>query len=642
MAGNNGEDGQSDGNKITDLADRRSRARAQQISSPVAVRLAKARTVLPQNCPIEPVGFDGDTYYVIDCKRQLRAMRPRDLGRQMVFSLAGDRLWLASAYPRMRNGKPVLGFATETAAEDLMHACHLMGYWSPDQQIRGRGAWRGEDGDLILHRGDHLVIRGRRVEVGRHGEFVYPLRPALAPLAPQPQREGADSAAAELLARLDTFMWSRGTLDSYLMLGWICAALVGGALDFRPHSFVTGEFQVGKSTLQLLLQLCFGLTGIVSVSNTSAAGLWQAFQCDTLPAGVDELEAEEDQTKQRELIKLIRQASSGGRILRGDVHHHGAEFLIRSCFCCSAILIPPMPSQDLSRFHVFNLMPPPPGTPMRPFNTERLAQIGAGVLRRVVDHFPRMVSDVVPLFRAHLQQRGFPRRSADLYAALFGAAEIALYDETSTKRLDKWCDNHFMQEILADVLEDQTPEWQRCLAYLRSTPIDYRRPDGPAIGELLAVAVNGMRKASQGQIMQGNLLDMNGQELTGGDDDGRIATARDKLLSVGLRIGAQPAGFGEPPELALIVANAHQGLAQIFRGTPWQTSANAAGGGGWWQALRRMPGARPSPRALRFREGVQSRALILPMEALFPEAPQPDDSNAERATEDRPRAAPLH
>jgi hypothetical protein len=626
-------------NKVADLAARRGREHVKPAQGTVAVRLAKAKGVLPPQCPIEPVGFDGVTYYLIDCKHQLLGIKPRDLGRQMLFAAVGDRAWLSEHYPRFRAGKRVEGYAAEKASDDLMAACHLMGHWSPDQQIRGRGAWRGEDGDLILHRGDHLVIGGRRAAVGRHGEFVYPLRTALGDLPGNAVADGANGPAAQLLARLDTFAWSRGTLDSYLALGWIVCAMLGGALDFRPHCFLCGEFGAGKSTFQTLLREVLGRLGIISVTNSSAAGLWQAFNCDALPAGVDELESDENR---HELIKLARQASSGGRILRGDAHHRGAEFLIMSCFFCSAILMPPMPSQDLSRFHVFNLLPAAPGAGVRPFSIDRLQVIGAGLLRRVADHFKRLTGEVIPLFRERLQEHGYPRRSADLYAALFAGAEVALHDETSTKRLDRWVANHFMQTILADVRGEQTPESERCLAYMCSTRTDYRRPDSPAIGELLAVVTRGLRQQINGQAMQGRLFDINGQETTATDDASPIAGARNKLLALGLRIDAQIAGFGEPPVLTLLVANAHQGLAEVFRNTPWATLPNAAGGGGWTQALRRIAGARATESGVRFKDGVKSRATVLPLDAVFPIEPQPDDREAEAPAAAARPAAPLH
>ena len=623
--------------KVTSLAERRSRARAKALESPVSVRLAKARDALPPKCPYEPIGFDGEFYYVIDSQHHLRHNRPRDLVRAMIVSLAGDRGWLAEHYPRTRNGKPVDGFAAERAVDDLMNACHVMGFWSADQQIRGRGAWRGEDGDLILHRGDHLMIRARHAPVGRHGEFVYPMRPPLMAMAPDSQPAGPNCAAAELLARLDTFMWTRGVLDSWLMLGWICAAMVGGALDFRPHGFVMGEFQAGKSTLQLLLQCVFGHMGIVSVSDTTAAAIWQAFQCDVLPAGIDEMEAEDDPQRWRSLIKVVRQGSSGGRILRGDVHHRGAEFLIRSCFLCSAILPPPMPSQDLSRFHAFGLLTPPQGSAVRPFSTDRLARIGAAVLRRVADQFRRLVGDVVPLFRERLQEAGFPRRSADLYATLFGAADIALYDDTSTARLDRWLATRAMTDIKNDILADHTAEWRRCLDHLRSSPFDWRHPGSPAVGEMVHGVTTALRSAEGHRLLQGRLFDLTGADLLGEDDSASAASAHHRLLAIGLRVVVMDDGA-----IGLMVANAHRGLADLFKQTPWATTANAAGGGGWAHALRRAPGARAAG-AIRFRYGVQSRALLLPIELVLPDDTRPDEgAGADVAESPAATAAPLH
>ena len=328
--------------------------------------------------------------------------------------------------------------------------------------------------------------------------------------------------------------------------------------------------------------------------------------------------------------------SSGGRILRGDAQHRGAEFLVQSCFLCSAILPPPMPSQDASRFHIFNLLTPPPGTPLRPFSTDRLERIGAAVLRRVADHFGRLVGDVVPLFRERLQEAGFPRRSADLYSALFGAADIALYDDTSTVRLDRWLASKFMGDIRADIIEDHTPEFRRCLDYMRSTAFDQRRPESPAIGELIHIVFATMeRNAGRRSLMQTQLFDINGSEMLAGDDDGAAASAQNKLLAIGLRVVQSTEGIG------LVVANAHEGLAAVFRGTPWHTLSNAAGGGGWSHALRRAPGAH-AMGAVRFRQGVQSRALWLPIEQVLPQDTRPSNGASEAAAEPRPSAAPLH
>lgn len=593
---------------VTELAQRRGRARAQPAQDNVAVRLAKARGALKPYCPIEPVGHNGNTYAVIDAEHQLRLATPRELGHgRFLFSLAGDSKWLAAQYPRFRRGKPVAGFAAESLADDLMRGCHLMGFWQPDGQVRGRGAWRGEDGALILHRGDYLLAGRTMLATGRHGNFVYPKRQRLMDLGAADQPGGQRSAGADLRARLETFLWGRGTLDVELMLGWIGAALVGGALDFRPHIFVGGEFASGKSTLQILLQCTFGQDGVISVSDTTPAGLWQSFGCDCLPVGIDELEAESDPTRQRDLIRLIRQASSGGRVLRGGASHQGAAFTIQSCFACSAILMPPMPSQDASRFHVFDLLVPATGHTLRPFATDRLAQIGAALARRMAEQFSRLAGEVIPLYRAELLRLGFPRRTADLYAALFAAADVAVYDETDAGRLHKWVGTAPMQAILAHVLAEQTPEYRRCLDYALSSRVEPRRGDSPQIGEL----IDAVAKAMLGTL-----------PLKEKDETGRDHA---RLAAIGLKlVRLDENQHGHTPPLGLLVANQHQGLAEIFRETPWQTAANAAGGGGWAQALRRMPGVESWPQPVRFRAGVQARAIMVPLAQLW----QPSDAPA--------------
>ena len=617
---------------VRSLADQRIRARAKaQEAKPLAVRLSKARIILPKNCPYEPVGHNGDWYYVIDAQHNLRAVKPDGIRRNMMASICDGSAWLQENYPRSRKGGGVNGIAIDNASDHLVRACHLMGTWTPDDSVRGRGAWRGEDGDLILHRGNHLVVGGKHMPTGRYDEFVYVQRPALPAISTERQLEGPNCAGAELLARLDTFAWTRSYLDSTLMLGWCCAAMVGGALDFRPHCWVTGEFQAGKSTLQLLLQCLFGHQGIISVTDTSAAGVWQAFQCDTLPVGLDELEAETDPRKAADTIKLARFGSSGGKILRGSATHAAESFVVRSCFCCSAILVPPMPSQDLSRFHVFSLMSHPSGVPTRPFSTDRLAVIGGALLRRLSDHFRRLVIEVIPAMREHMIEKyNFTRRSADLYATLFGAADVVMYDTLSLARLDALCDHRFMREILAEIDQEQTPEWMRSLYHLMTQRIDYRRPESPPVGELMAVIVRAMRSGAP----QRGLFGDDDDALFAGDDEGKARDAHHRLLNIGIRIASLPVSRDSPRggERALyaIVANQHSGLADMFRNTVWQTSSNAAGGGGWSRALRRKEGAYALPNPTRFREGVRARAWAIPIDDVFP-------SDDRRPTPDRPQ-----
>src|SRR5690606_17311575 len=114
--------------------------------------------------------------------------------------------------------------------------------------------------------------------------------------------------------------------------------MLGGALKWRPHVWVTGSTATGKSTLHELLELLFD-GGALHTADATEAGLRQILGQQTLPVFFDELEANEDNRRARAIIGLARLASSGADMHRGGQDHHGHEFTARSCFLFSSILI---------------------------------------------------------------------------------------------------------------------------------------------------------------------------------------------------------------------------------------------------------------------------------------------------------------
>jgi phage/plasmid-associated DNA primase len=53
-----------------------------------------------------------------------------------------------------------------------------------------------------------------------------------------------------------------------LLLGWIGAAFLGGALPWRPAGYLTGEAATGKSTLQALIKGLLGDSLVQAVDNS--------------------------------------------------------------------------------------------------------------------------------------------------------------------------------------------------------------------------------------------------------------------------------------------------------------------------------------------------------------------------------------
>jgi hypothetical protein len=158
----------------------------------------------------------------------------------------------------------------EEVAFGLMQGAAQKGVWDPRTKVRGAGAWKAKNGALILHCGDRVFqypIDGGKPSIhspGFVGDHVYPGASSVP--RPSEEREGCtreSGAAWRLYGILKTWNWARPDLDPLLMLGWICAAMIGGSLKFRPMIWISGEFGTGKSSLQDLIKWLMGTTGLL-------------------------------------------------------------------------------------------------------------------------------------------------------------------------------------------------------------------------------------------------------------------------------------------------------------------------------------------------------------------------------------------
>jgi hypothetical protein len=551
------------------------------------------RSQLPEDCPVEPLGILDDVAYYLDDSRQLRALPAREHSRLGVQALFGTRIELLYRdWPRVNAEGETTGWRPEKAAEALMTEAARRGVWNPMERVRGVGCWLGAAGNLILHCGDQVWVGPGGADAGgwrQPGPIdaqVYPAAPARPRFAPTRAAGGERGPAHELLALLNTWRWRRGAVDAQLLLGWIAAAMLGGALQWRPMAWITGDRATGKSTLHRLLQWVFD-DAIVSVSDASGAGIWQKLGHAALPVAIDELEADEDNRRAYQIVKLARQAASGGVVLRGGADHKGAEFTARSCFLFSSILIPPMLGQDRSRIAILELEPlvaegevfrGPPALDRR-----KLAALGAALRRRLVDGWHRWDA-TLEAYRQACAAAGQGGRGADQLGTLGAAADLLLHDQLpSGDELEAWAAG--VASASADTPDDA--DHQRCVAHLVTSVVDvYRGGARLVLNQWLLRAAGDAR----------------------GLEPGSQVEAVEVIGTFGLRIHRDAEG-----QRWLAVANCHQGLAALFAGTHWAARSGAAGV--WAQALRRVPGAR-SHGGLRF-NGAYARCTLLPLEAVL-------------------------
>jgi hypothetical protein len=542
-------------------------------------------TVLPEDSPVTALGHRDGTYNYLDGCGQLRTLGEKEHNQATLDSLfASDHEWMRRNFARIGEKGEVNGTRYDALRQALMNACFKAGIFDPAERVRGRGAWRGENGQLILHRGD-AVFDGRAWQkpslIGKH---LYLADAPLPRPAGKQQPGGPGGPATELIALLNTWNLRRGEIDTRLLLGWMGAAMVGGALDWRPALWVTGGRGSGKSTLHRLISGIMA-GAVISVSDATAAGIWQRLGYDSLPVIVDELEPGENISATSNIIRFARLAASGGELARGSADHKARRFTARSCFLFSSILVPPLTPQDRSRIVILNLgelrNTKPPG-----LTDKGLAELGALILRRLVDQWDRY-PETLDRYRAALMAESASAREADVLGTLLTISNLLLSDEGIA---DDAARREAMQLLsFRDQGDDGGRDEEQCLSHLRT----------------IALPLSGQSRRTADQWISEAF-----------ERDGPDAYAAiDTLAGYGMRVMDDKNGAK-----VLAIANSHDGLRKIFEGTPWAGRSGASGG--WVQAFRRLPGATKTEgdekvRIGRGRSVLPVRVTLIPLALIL-------------------------
>lgn len=516
---------------------------------------------LPPDCPVRPLGMDGDVVFFIDANGQLQSTTPSSFGQGFVQMLFGDRQnFLYWAWPRFNKAKDVDGWRAEKVREHFYAAASRKGLWKSVEKVRGLGAWPGRNGELILHCGEALYIDGELHPTGEIDGHFYPRRPTTFFPAAEAVSDD-DNPAHDVLTALRSWSWGRPDVDPLLILGWIGVALLAGALPWRPSMFLVGDRGTGKSSLQAVLKAIFG-PAIVSTPDTTPAGIYQHIGSDALPIAVDELEADGDNRRASAVVKLARLAASGGLMLRGGQDHQGIEFQARSTFLFSAINRPPLPAQDLSRLALINIGKLDPAKLTSAPTLADADTIGPRLLRRMADNW----SDFDKLYeeyRTAMRSGGHDSRGQDTFGIFLTCAHMLLGDEGLEREglpfetLEPWA--HTLAAETLQEVEDAQDNWQACLQHLLTSRVEAWR--------------NGQRQTV------GALLD-----AMGSPEEGlTFAGCQAELAQAGLGLmapGTIASGY------VLAVPNSGPLIASLFKGTPWGGEGHL---GVWGPALRQGP-----------------------------------------------------
>ncbi len=539
-----------------------------------------------ENCPVKPLGKSGGQFALMTPGGEVSIIRDKDLHSAGVLGglFDGDTMWLRQCFPAA--DKPG-GFVAASAANWLIRECVELGFFAPETDLRGPGAWRLKDGGLLLHLGDRIEVRRERgspevLESGiRYGRHIY----ISARAEPRPGDTPAESGEVRsFLGFLHN--WRTGhSQDPRILLGWLGCAYLAGALRWRPHIWLTGDTSTGKSTLEQIIRDLLGSAALRSADPTKMA-IAQQLAGAARPVLLDEFERDIDPGKQDAIVQLARLASTEdqAQIIRGSPEGRVRSYVIRGCFYFSGIVPSPLKPQDRTRIHVIDLRT------LDGASSEQILEVNQTAAGIAGGLAPRLRARALAGFwRFQQNERVFEvairdgwkagGRINDQMGTLLAMSQMLLEDEVVTLEGAMAVLAKF--ESVKDHLlgRPEETEAQLCLNHLLTTPLLVDK-----ISKNIAEMITMVRDGSHTMILE--------------SPDHR------ELKRNGIAI-VRIEGWAD---LAVAVSLQHRGLGEIFNGTRWN-------GGAWTPVLRRLPGSWAARDAIRF-AGFRDRCTLIPIEAL--------------------------
>lgn len=202
------------------------------------------------------------------------------------------------------------------------------------------------------HDNAHLAIQGTEKPLRTHkGTF----RPVSGPPIRLSSLAATDEEKRELCKAVLEYRWA-APIDCKRFLGWIVTSMIGGALKWRPHVWIVGPTESGKSYLlkniaePILDSACF------KAADTSVAALVRSVRSDSLPVILDEFEPHKQWSSQ--IIDLIRFADGDDAARMRAVETSGDRiFNLRFSALLSSRKVLDLNKSDETRFVMIGLSP---------------------------------------------------------------------------------------------------------------------------------------------------------------------------------------------------------------------------------------------------------------------------------------------
>ncbi len=294
-----------------------------------------------------------DFYYLSTQTRNIVTLSPSKHKAEWLKALANEKYW-AEKYGHKKDkitGEMIPDWTR--ISDTILQRQRDIGEFNP-RLIRGLGVWSDE--------GRIFVNYGQGVYKASEKTCVSNIDPHLGSKNFYSATNGDlvnfdDELTDDEMMKIATAVRAlnfKNDHDYVYILGFIAAANVFGALDWRPHLWLTAPAGSGKSwVLKRLADLIY--YHISLKKPPTVAGAEQIIGRHAKVTVIDEAEASE---RTEALVEMARQASTleGGIVAKGTADGQGAVTEVNTCFMMASIEPPHFTSQaDDTRFFIVDL-----------------------------------------------------------------------------------------------------------------------------------------------------------------------------------------------------------------------------------------------------------------------------------------------
>jgi len=538
---------------------------------------------IPKSGPFTCLGFDNGVYFYLPRSTgQVTKITRGSHTATNLLELAEIPYW-ESIHPSKE------GVNWLAAASALFRTQAAAGVFDPDR-IRGRGAWL-DDGRVVFHLGDRLIVDREPYSVHSPPttRFFYEQARHLDGPSEQPMD---DETALQLRIIAERFKWEMPVSANFL-LGWLVLAPVCGALNWRPHIWVTGGAGTGKTTvLKTFMRPLMGGVLQSATGGTTEAGLRGTLKSDAIPVVFDEFEQNEAKDKQivQNVLALARIASSeGGKIYKGTPGGGTNAFEIRSMFCVSSINVSLIQKADIDRFCVLGLRKGHfDENEWLDFERKILSvstvENGRALIARTLGNLPTIVKNAKVLAQA--LGRKFGQRFGDQHGTLLAGAwslEAGGGCELDLEQAQQWIDQMDWNHQQAD---DSDADEIKCRDTMLQQIVRFGGGLDASLGEMVKAVA---KQQPIGRTVSDELVPILGRYGM------KVFRVGDKLPDGDIADCCQ-----------LAVANNNAQLDHLLKATPWSNGAHRS-------ALRRITGAVAPAKPTHFAGVGSKRCTLVPL-----------------------------